>query len=229
MNKPSPTDCVQMMMGPESAAEVCADTPAGINLLQVYKDKSPAVVELVTTRERGQAKGSGFFVSESGQIATEYHNVRDATKISVITADRQVLDGHIAAVDVAAGVAIVTVDNPEHKHYPSLTLTDNVSKGETIFGLGHPYGTDDIVATAGTVQEKTKLANVKVQEPLPKDEDPKHDLILAAMQTAKGFSGGPVFKLDGSVPGIIGFGGGPQTTGIVPSFYIKRLLQQPHT
>jgi serine protease Do len=221
-----------MLESPLKAEQLCKDEDASqaqLNLIALYEEKGPSVVHVVSTRGSGAAYGSGFFVRPDGVIATEYHTVRDASQISVITADHKRFKATILDKDIDSGVALLKLEEirPEEK-FPAVALTDGIEPNDSVAGLGNPYAEDLLVAAPGTVDEVTKLKDVQVKEGIPADENLEHDLIIADMVTSKGFSGGPFFRQDGKAAGMIAFGGGGRYTGAVPSRYITLLLSR-HT
>jgi serine protease Do len=226
-------DCIPAMLeSPLKAEQLCKDkdaSPAQLNLIALYEEKGPSVVHIVSTRNSGAAFGSGFFVRPDGVIATEYHNVRDASQISVITSDHKRFNATILDKDIDSGVALLKLEQRKPgEEFPTVTLVDGTEPNDFVAGLGNPYAEDLLVAAPGTVDEVTKLKDVHVLEGIPADENLEHDLIIAEMVTSKGFSGGPFFRQDGQAVGMMAFGGGGRYTGAVPSRYITRLLaRQP--
>jgi hypothetical protein len=116
----------------------------------VAKSK-PAVVLL----SRPDGQGSGFFVSDTGVIATNAHVARGEQTLVAILSTGQKLEAKVVYIDPEMDIALVKVEGSGFQH---LTLTDmtNVRQGQTVVaignpGLGMPFSvTKGIVSAVGT-------------------------------------------------------------------------------
>src|SRR5260370_2041756 len=80
----------------------------------VARDK-PAVVRLQSLTK----SGSGFFVTETGLIATNAHLARGETSLMVLLADGQQIEGNVVHIAANRDIALVKVEGSE---VPYLTL-----------------------------------------------------------------------------------------------------------
>src|SRR5260370_3572194 len=80
----------------------------------VARDK-PAVVRLQSLTK----SGSGFFVTETGLIATNAHLARGETSLMVLLADGQQIEGNVVHIAANRDIALVKVEGSE---FPYLTL-----------------------------------------------------------------------------------------------------------
>jgi S1-C subfamily serine protease len=211
----------------------------------IYANASPGVV---TIREvigssgssifggGGQGQGSGFVISDDGEIATNAHVVTDAAEagasgpineakeVYVQFADRNQVQGEIVGFDPFADVALVRVDPDGLDLHPlALGSIDDVQVGEPVAAIGSPFGQDQslsvgvISATDRTIQGLSKFP------------------IEGALQTDAainpGNSGGPLLNADGQVIGIdqqinTSSGGNEGVGFAVPIDVVKRSLDQ---
>ena len=151
------------------------------------------------------AQGSGFVVSESGEIATNAHVVTDgsagggpideAKEVYVQFADRNQVPADIVGFDPHADVALLKVD-PDGLDLRPLQLAtgDEVKVGQPVAAIGSPFGEDRslsvgvVSATDRSIQSLTRFQ------------------IDGAIQTDAsinpGNSGGPLLDAEGQVIGI---------------------------
>jgi S1-C subfamily serine protease len=211
----------------------------------VYADAAPGVV---TIREvigstgasifggGGQGQGSGFVISDDGEIATNAHVVTDAAEagasgpineakeVYVQFSDRNQVQGEIIGFDPFADVALLRVDPDGLDLHPlELGSIDDVQVGEPVAAIGSPFGQDQslsvgvISATERTIQGLSKFP------------------IEGALQTDAainpGNSGGPLLDAEGRVIGIdqqinTSSGGNEGVGFAVPIDVVKRSLDQ---
>jgi S1-C subfamily serine protease len=211
----------------------------------IYANAAPGVV---TIREvigstgtsifggGGQGQGSGFVISDDGEIATNAHVVTDAAEAGVggpIHEAKEVyvqfLDGNqvgaqIVGFDPFADVALLRIDPDGLDLHPlALGSIDNVHVGEAVAAIGSPFGKDQslsvgvISATDRTIQGLSKFP------------------IEGALQTDAainpGNSGGPLLDAEGRVIGIdqqinTNSGGNEGVGFAVPIDVVKRSLDQ---
>ncbi len=151
------------------------------------------------------AQGSGFVISDGGEIATNAHVVTDAEggggpiheakEVYVQFADRNQVAADIVGFDPNADVALLKVD-PKGLDLDPLQLATNedVQVGQPVAAIGSPFGEDRslsvgvVSATDRSIESLTKFR------------------IEGAIQTDAsinpGNSGGPLLDADGNVIGI---------------------------
>jgi S1-C subfamily serine protease len=183
----------------------------------------------------GAGQGSGFVISDDGEILTNAHVVTDAEaattteiheakEVYVQFADRNQVPGEIVGFDPYADVALVRVD-PEGLDLEPLQLgsVDDVGVGAPVAAIGSPFGEEQslstgvVSATDRTIESLTNFA------------------IDGAIQTDAsinpGNSGGPLLDANGRVIGlnqqINTTSGGNEGVGYaVPIDLAKRSLEQ---
>jgi S1-C subfamily serine protease len=180
----------------------------------VYQQAAPGVVTIRSILSGagtslleggGAAQGSGFVVSDAGEIVTNAHVVTDgsagggsieeAQEVYVQFADRNQVPAEIVGFDPHADVALLKVD-PEGLDLRPLELATNeeVEVGQPVAAIGSPFGEDRslsvgvVSATNRSIQSLTQFQ------------------IDGAIQTDAsinpGNSGGPLLDAEGRVIGV---------------------------
>ncbi len=129
---------------------VTASSP-GFDAAEVYRRASPGVVTIRSLFNGGQgaAEGSGFVLSEAGQIVTNAHVVTDessgkrrpATEVFVEFPDRNVVPAEIIGFDPFVDVALLEVD-PDSVPLHPLELGEDreLLVGQPVATIGSPFG-----------------------------------------------------------------------------------------
>lgn len=173
--------------------------PSGQPIVDVVDKVRPAVVNVRSNPGTPQqGVGSGFVVDPEGVIVTNFHVVRGAERIAVLTSDGQELDARPVVADPNADLAVLKV---EAGGLASVELGDseNLRLGESVVALGFalaleggPSVTAGIVSAKGRSIEAASGDDVVVLE----------DLIQTDAAINPGNSGGPLVDLAGRVVGI---------------------------
>lgn len=137
--------------------------------------------------------GSGVFLSEDGEIATNHHVVLDADHIRVTTHDKQVYDAELIGADSTADVAILRVKDPRGRKFPVLSFADSdrLRTGQIVFAFGNPFGLAESV-TQGVVNGTGRRFAVDVA----------NEYIQTDAVINPGNSGGPLTNVFGEAVGI---------------------------
>ncbi|MGH1374953.1 MAG: S1C family serine protease [Alphaproteobacteria bacterium] len=168
--------------------------PLSKNLLPEHVERSRKVAVLI---RRGSAHGSGFFITKQGHILTNQHVVGEATRVRIVTADREeVLIGEVLRRDAVRDVALIKIeDMPKDLDIvtvPIQTVWPEVSAD--IYALGaplHPKLMDTL--TKGIVSTHRK--NMR-------DKGARLDFIQGDVSIHGGNSGGPLMDAYGNIIGI---------------------------
>ena len=112
-----------------------------------------------------QGNGSGFFISNTGYIVTNYHVIEDAKAIEVQYNYRGEIVSHKANVvrnDESNDLSIIKISDNSFKKLPSLPYnlqTRSVDVGTEVYALGYPMALSgmgtDIKFTDGRISSKT--------------------------------------------------------------------------
>ncbi len=167
-------------------------------------------------------EGSGFLISSDGYIATNYHVVKDATKITVDLNDpfKKDLEAQLVGGDPQTDIAILKIQG---ENLPFLTLGDSnqIKIAEIVLAIGSPFGLEASVSN-GVISQKSRN-NLKIAD--------LEDFIQTDAAINPGNSGGPLLDLDGNVIGmntaIVSRSGGYMGIGFaIPSVIIKSVSDQ---
>ena len=155
------------------------------------------------TTDSWSGNGSGFFISKSGYIATNYHVIDGASEIEVEFKYKNEIKGFNAKVikfDKTNDLAIIKIDDSNFfklSEIPYNFRTRSIDVGSEVFALGYPMALSlmgkDIKFTDGKISSKTGLGGdittYQIQVPIQ-----------------PGNSGGPLFDFKGNLIGITSSG-----------------------
>jgi len=164
------------------------------NLPSIIKRIEPSTVIIFAYDDKGEflKLGSGFFISQSGDIITNYHVLQGVSSAEVKTSDGKTYPiTYIVAEDEQSDIIRLSVDIPSQYVYP-LSLSTTISEvGERIIVYGSPLGlektvSDGIISAIREVPGYGKL--IQITAPI-----------------SPGSSGSPVLNMKGEVIGIATF------------------------
>lgn len=165
--------------------------PANTEKVLTHVKQSTVIIYTSDEAMENYSSGSGFFISDNGTIATNYHVIQDAEYVLVqpYAAEDYYL-ASVIAVDHISDLALLRIAN-------TYTVTDYLSfsskkvrVGDSIYVSGYPRGID-LTISNGIVSNNEHYA---VEEP------GVYYMITAAI--SPGNSGGPVVNESGKVIGI---------------------------
>jgi len=182
------------------------------NAASIYDKAAPAVVTVLSIFGSdplggGAGQGSGFVISDEGEIITNAHVVtsggagngggklKPASQVYVEFSDRNRLEAEIVGFDADADVALIKID-PDGLDLHTLQVSDRdeYSVGEPVAAIGSPFGEEQslslgiISATDRSIQS---LSQFTVDNAIQTDAS-----------INPGNSGGPLLDADGKVIGI---------------------------
>jgi serine protease Do len=138
-----------------------------------------------------QGAGSGFIISQDGQVVTNNHVVEGAGEIVVKLADGEEYAATVLGRDPKTDLALLKI-KPK-KDLPTVMLGESQSLkvGEWVVAIGNPLGLSNTV-TAGIVSAKGREIGA----------GPYDDFLQTDAPINPGNSGGPLVNLRGEVVGI---------------------------
>jgi len=146
------------------------------------------------------SSGSGFIVSNTGLVVTNYHVVEGVGDISVVLPDRaDPFDASVLMKDESNDIAILKLESFSYEDvYDSeipFSLADpgSVQVGQEVFTIGYPLGP--------ILGKSAKLSDGIISSTYGIDDDPRLYQISTPIQP--GNSGGPLFNRDGELVGIV--------------------------
>ena len=159
---------------------------------QEEKDTPDVKNDLLFASPDGRtALGSGFVISEDGYIATNYHVIEGAQKISVVTFDNKVYEAEVSGTDAKTDIALIKIGTEVPLPAVEFGDSDRVKIGDWVLAIGNPFGLGSSV-TAGIISAKSRDI----------DSGPYDDYLQTDASINQGNSGGPMFDMEGKLIGI---------------------------
>jgi S1-C subfamily serine protease len=207
----------------------------------IYSDAAPSVVTILSlvgdsNNPTSAGQGSGFVISDDGEIVTNAHVVTDATEsgggapineadeVYVEFGDRNQVPAEIVGTDLNADVALIKVD-PDGLDLRPIELGDSesVEVGSPVAAIGSPFGQEQSLSVgivSATDRSIDSLTQFKIDGAIQTDTS-----------INPGNSGGPLIGADGRVIGIDQqintTSGGNEGVGFaVPINLVKRSVEQ---
>jgi S1-C subfamily serine protease len=162
------------------------DLQPELSLEELVRMTKPAVVYL-----KGLDKsGTGFFVTQTGVIATNAHVARGEESLLTLLPEGQQLEAKVVYIDADLDIALAKV---EGKDFPHLALADaaTVRQGENVLAIGNPGDAMLFSVTKGIVSAVGKFTNAGPGTWIQTDTP-----------INPGNSGGPLLNSRGEVIGI---------------------------
>ena len=143
-----------------------------------------------------RSSGSGFFISATGEVITNYHVVEDADRIKVRLADDDSeYRVEVVGSDPATDIALLRIIKPD-REFPYLALGDSseLRVGEWVMAVGNPLNMAHTV-TVGVVSAKGRALGLSRERSF-------ENFIQTDAAINFGNSGGPLLNVRAEVIGI---------------------------
>jgi S1-C subfamily serine protease len=176
------TGTVVATVGGNSKVEMRPEMPVE----ELVAKSKPAVVLL----SRPDGQGTGFFVSDTGVIATNAHVARGVQTLVAILSTGQKLEAKVVYIDPDVDMALVKVEGSGFQHL-GLTDVTNVRQGQTVVAIGNPGLGMPFSVTKGVVSAVGGSASA-----------PHGTWIQTDAAINPGNSGGPLLNAYGDVVGM---------------------------
>ncbi|MDK3073771.1 trypsin-like peptidase domain-containing protein [Sedimentitalea sp. JM2-8] len=138
-----------------------------------------------------QGVGSGFIISETGEIVTNHHVVQGADSVLVKFADGRSLPATVVGSDSMTDIALLKVESDETLPVVPFGDSATVRAGDEVVAVGNPFGLGGTV-TSGIVSATSRNIH----------SGPYDDFIQTDAAINRGNSGGPLFNAAGEVIGV---------------------------
>jgi len=183
----------------------------GQTISQLYENTNEAVVLIKTSKpeilRQGYQQllfnvsgiGSGFVISEDGEIITASHVVQTAENIIVKFFDGEEIPAMVLYSYPAADVALIKLLSPKSTPLKTVKLSnsDEVKIGDQIFVIGAPFGLGHSLSV-GYVSGKYTRKHIE-------SGFISTEFIQTDAAINKGSSGAPMFNMKGEVIGVSSF------------------------
>ncbi len=174
-----------------------------LNNIDVYKNAKDSVVYVTSTvyqttfffeQVPTKEMGSGFLVSENGEILTNNHVISGSSQIEVTLPDQSRYKAKILVRLPNNDLALIKIE-PKTKVRPlRLGDSDGLQVGQKVMAIGNPFGFQGTL-TVGVV---SSLGRTIMSESGP----PLEGMIQTDAAINSGNSGGPLLDSQGNVVGI---------------------------
>jgi hypothetical protein len=201
---------------------------------KLYSENLESVVKITVERpgENGKKNtswGSGFFVTENGQIATANHVIQGAEKITVTAANGWKYDARVKVAHPGSESAVIELTNaaPNEKFRPIPLANSAVglNSNDMLTVLGHPGGVEDVVMSRGKFLSRNKYISTEFRN--HPDVNPHTMFIRADARVQGGNSGGPILDSQGRAVGLTNFRHGNNQGAFVGVDDIRSLVDDP--
>jgi len=138
--------------------------------------------------------GSGVIIDNRGIIVTNYHVVKDASRIFVILSDGDSYEAEFIGGDQVLDIAILKVINTERR-FPRANMADSdkLILGEPVIAIGNPFGLTSSVTT-GVISALNRVIKMS--------RNNYSVFIQTDALINPGNSGGPLININGDLIGI---------------------------
>jgi len=157
---------------------------------------SPAVVNIVVTTEDGETtsegQGSGFVISSSGEVVTNYHVIDGGTRITVVFNNSREFPAQIIGTDEETDLALLKIS--ANAPFPKVDWYEGkpIRIGDWVIAIGNPFG----------IGQSTSLGIISAIGRDRVESGSYVDYIQTDATINRGNSGGPLFNPQGDVIGV---------------------------
>ncbi|MCX8012313.1 MAG: tetratricopeptide repeat protein, partial [Desulfobacterota bacterium] len=173
---------------------------SGFNILaeevlpEIINKVKPSTVLILIYNKEGEitARGSGFFISQDGEIITNRHLLEGAYRAEVKTSNEKVYSiTRVVAEDKEADIVMVKVDTLPESVRPLTVSSSTPQVGEKVVVIGNPLGLEGSVSD-GIVSAVRDIPGLGT-------------IIQITAPVSPGSSGSPVINAKGEVIGVATF------------------------
>lgn len=178
--------------GQKTKGEVYAESVNAIVGIKAEGTKEVTTIFGRTAQAPFTSTGSGFFITESGYIVTNYHVIENATKVTVTTYTGQAYEAEITGYEASNDIAVLKAEGS----FESVKIGDSSSLavGDDILVIGNALGELSYTFTDGVVSYLNRAITT--------DSGTVINMYQTNAAINEGNSGGPVYDMEGKVVGI---------------------------
>ncbi|MGE0200029.1 MAG: S1C family serine protease [Candidatus Melainabacteria bacterium] len=139
--------------------------------IRIYKDASPAVVNITSTTLNidfffnitpQQGTGSGVILTPDGYILTNAHVVQDKDRLEVTLTTGKTYKARLIGGDLSKDIALIKVDPDAGEKLPTIELgdSDHLQVGQHVYAIGNPFGLNGTL-TSGVISSLGRTLKAK--------------------------------------------------------------------
>lgn len=182
---------------------------------ELYWKAWPSLIKVETSRASGNSFATGFLVSDKGHVATAFHAIADAERVSLFRADGSKVQAKLEAIDPGADLAIFKIDNIVYRRNSVTGRSERTTEalealplssselplaGTKVANMGYARDVENVGISTGQVK-KIVDGTIKV-DGLPAPFHADQAVLNTSVSTRGGFSGGPLLNERGEVVGL---------------------------
>ena len=159
--------------------------------VEKHKSNSNAKASKNKTPPAFISQGSCFFISDTGNIVTNYHVIKGSEHIKILDHFGNEFNAKIKHLDPSNDLAILKVETKKHK-YLTLSPLGTARTGLEVFSVGYPVKSilgDNVKYTQGVISSTTGIRNMA-------------NMFQMTVPIQPGNSGGPIINMAGEVVGV---------------------------
>ena len=176
-------------------------TGSSMTVQQIYKKNADAVVEITTEvtsssvlgSSTSEGAGSGVIVQKNGYIATNYHVIEGASKISVRLRNEKTYRATVVGYDESNDVAVLKI-NAKNLTTVTIGKSADVQVGDLAVAIGNPLGTLGGTTTSGIISALDRKLEIN---------NKRLTLLQTDSAINPGNSGGGLFNDKGELIGLV--------------------------
>ncbi len=198
----APTPTATTAAGP--SAQLYRDLQEQL-LIEIYERVGPSVVFVTSEfyyydffygRQSETGSGSGFIIDRQGHIVTNYHVIKDASRVDVKLADGTTVTADVVGTDPINDLAVLRVDvSPDKLQAVELGDSASLKVGQLAIAIGNPLGLERSLSVGVVSALGRQLPQQDVDWSL-------YDVIQTDASINPGNSGGPLLDSQGRVIGV---------------------------
>lgn len=171
-------------------------------VMRVYREISPAVVNIVATHQAlnfwmqlvpQTGQGTGFIIDSEGHILTNNHVVANAENLEVTFIGQKKLQAKLVGRDPVSDLAVIKVTPFSGMKVSPLGDSEGLVVGQRVIAIGNPFGFQH-TATAGFISALNRDLSIGQRTMM--------GMIQTDAAINPGNSGGPLIDSRGEVIGI---------------------------
>ncbi len=174
------------------------------NNIQIYERLNEAVVNITSVAFEynwflepvpREGTGSGSIIDQKGHVLTNYHVIKDASKLSITLADGSEYEGRVIGVDAENDLAVIKFD-PKGKVLTTISFaaSNDVKVGQKVLAIGNPFALERTLTT-GIVSGLGRPVKTKSGLII-------REMIQTDASINPGNSGGPLLNSRGEMIGV---------------------------
>ena len=175
------------------------------NNIEVYKDASPAVVNITTQAVSYdffmnavpvEGAGSGFLIDDEGHIVTNSHVIANSRGVKVaVGKDATRYIAQIVGQDARSDLAVLKIKADHKLPFAKLGDSTTLLVGQKVLAIGNPFGQFSNTLTTGVISSLGRTIRDEQGQEM-------EDMIQTDAAINHGNSGGPLLNSHGEVIGI---------------------------